>query len=461
MEPIETTYPRLQDVQDAYRLSPEGQRTVEEAYDAFRATHAPLITSVVAQMLPHLRQDAAAGRSIVFLGRDGHSFAAATRALAPDFYAASCHEAVLSRVVVEAAVQDLEANRGDRFPDYEGFRATRRRVAAEDVPGSYRRLTAYLRDTGVPAGRPESAVTLVDSSFKGTVQELLTAIYPHTDFQGRYASFGAAPDDPHPHRKRGYLVHLAAAQTGEGKGFPFDDLHPNVGLTFASKDPINSLEDTLHGPLDTPLRIAEGPVQVLQRTDRSQLQGFNPLLVPKKWRDPLAREAAKAAALLAVHDFAQEVAPGQQSQDWYDQRQREGEQATHEIRRWAARSIDADPGLKTVLDSITHRVDHPVITRLQDYLAGRGIPERETHQLWEKVENAPSRSHRADLIDEVIHTGVLPGRRGGRPSAEAARKRSTTTTRRPPGPGPGPADDGAAMPHRRGPDEAPGRGRGR
>jgi hypothetical protein len=191
VERIEALYPQLAAVQDAYQLTAGGRTAVAEAYAAFREFHGPLITSIAAQMLPDLRRDAAAGRHVVFVGRDGHSFAAATRALDPHFFDARCHEVVLSRVVAEAALQDLEVHRGARFPEVEGFRGTRNRVGPQDVPGAFRRLTAYLRTAGIPVGRPGSAVTLVDSSFKGTVQELLTAAYPHTDFQGRSGVMGA------------------------------------------------------------------------------------------------------------------------------------------------------------------------------------------------------------------------------------------------------------------------------
>ncbi|KAB8162029.1 hypothetical protein FH609_025835 [Streptomyces sp. 3MP-14] len=155
----------------------------------------------------------------------------------------------------------------------------------------------------------------MDSSFKGTVQELLTAAYPRTNFEGRYAFFGAAPEDTRSQKKHGYVVHLSAEQTAEGRGFPFEDLQSDRVLTFASKEPINAIEDSLHGPLDTPLRLeSSGPVQIPQRDDPIYLRGFNPALVPERFRDPLTREAIKAAALLAVHDSA--MAVDQTRPDW-------------------------------------------------------------------------------------------------------------------------------------------------
>ncbi|MFF4582142.1 hypothetical protein [Streptomyces sp. NPDC001389] len=378
-----------------------------ESYDVFRRFHGPFITSVAAQMLPDLRADAEQGRVVVFLGRDGHSFAAATRALAPDFFAQSCREVVLSRVVAEAALQDLERNRGAVFPEVDGFRGTRGRVAEADIHGSYRQLTAYLRGAGVPVGRDGSRVTVVDSSFKGTVQELLSAAYPSTDFQGRYAFLGLAPDDPRPDRKSGYVVHLRAEQTGEGKGFPFDDLHPDSAWTFASKDPINVIEDSLNGPLDTPVGIAGGvPRQRSQRDDPETVRGFNPLLMPERFREPMTREAIKAAALLAVYDAAAERSSSQASPDWAAVHMRERVEFVSAVRQWAERSTEVDPHLKTVLDSIVHRIDHPVYSKLQDHLAEKAVPDEQAARLWARMEQFPDRASRAAFVQDTVQRSV-------------------------------------------------------
>ncbi|MFD8083448.1 hypothetical protein ACFV4F_17315 [Kitasatospora sp. NPDC059722] len=385
---------------DNYQLTPAGRRAVTEAYDVFRRFHGPFITSIAAEMLPDLKADAEQGRLVVFLGRDGHSFAAATRALDPEFFARSCREVVLSRVIAEAALQDLEQNRGKQFPDIEGFRGTRDRVAPDSVLGAHRALTDYLDDENVPVGIPGSRLTLVDSSYKGTVQELLAAAYPRTDFEGRYAFFGAAPDDPNPDRKIGYVVHLKAEQTGEGKGYPFDDLHPNQGWTFASKEPINVIEHTLHSPMDTPRSVTvDGPQQRRQRDIPDALRGFNPSLVPERFRDPLTREAIKAAALVAVYDAAAErAALGPMDATWLAERMRERAQFTDAVRQWVDRSPEVDPQLKTVLDCVVRRVDHPVYSELRDHLAEQGISEEQAAQAWSRMEQFPDRASRADFV---------------------------------------------------------------
>lgn len=469
MAALEEQYAHLPALLNRYGLSVDARSAVTESYDVFRRFHGPFITSIAAQMLPDLRADAAQGHVIVFLGRDGHSFAAATRALAPGFFADHCREVVLSRVVAETALQDLERNRGASFPEVQGFRGTRGRVAEEDITGSYRQLTAYLRGAGIPAGRAGSRVTLVDSSFKGTVQELLSAAYERTHFHGRYAFLGAAPDDPRPERKQGYVVHLRAEQTGEGKGYPFDDLHPDMAWTFASKEPINVIEDCLNGPLDTPRRMTgAGPPQRLQRDDPESFRGFNPLLVPQRFRDPVTREAIKAAALLAVYDAAAERAPGQAEPHWLAHRMQERSEFTTAVRQWTARSELVDPQLKTVLDSVVRRADHPLYSQLQDHFAERGLSEGQAAGVWMRMEQLPGRGARATLVRETIGQAIegVSGARVAatpqmrRPDPRAARSRSTTTRGRPaPKNSPDAPPGTGGGPHQAPPERRRGRGR--
>ncbi|WP_308252410.1 methyltransferase domain-containing protein, partial [Pseudonocardia sp. KRD291] len=57
---------------------------------------------------------------------------------------------------------------------------------------------------------------MVDNSFKGTIQELLTAAYPNTAFAGRYSLRATHPADPHPETKVGYAFHQPARPRWRG-----------------------------------------------------------------------------------------------------------------------------------------------------------------------------------------------------------------------------------------------------
>jgi hypothetical protein len=398
---------KIESLLDAYDLPAEGRAGVRKAYDVFREHHGPFIASIAAQMLPDLHLDAEAGHQIVFLGRDGHSFAAAVRALDPDFFAQHCREVVTSRVVVECAIQDLENSRGDGFSAIDGFRGTRGHVRTQDVPGAFRRLTSYLRSNGLPVGKDDSKVTLVDSSFKGTVQELLSAAYARTHFQGRYAFYGAAPGDPHPGSKVGYVVNLQDPDlTGEGQGLPFRELPAEPSLTFACNEAIRVIEDTLHGPLGSPTGLTPvGPRQQPQSESGLPLRGLNPALVMSGLRDPRAYEAAKAAALVAVHDAAR-AAHDQPS--GFKTLSAHRELFTREVRTWLVERDASDPPLRAVLDSMVRREDRGLVEHLQRHFIGTGVSVDQAMPVWRDLAELSTLSEKQALADQVMNSSRGP-----------------------------------------------------
>ncbi|MBN9753966.1 hypothetical protein Ae406Ps2_6137c [Pseudonocardia sp. Ae406_Ps2] len=233
--------------------STDEQEAVGRAYEAFRAHHGRFVAAVSAEMLPDLHRDVAErGARIVFLGRDGHSYAAAVRGLAPDFYERHCTEIVLSRAVVEAALADLEHNAGARFDAVESFRG-RDRVDPTAAAGAFQALSDYLDDADIPTS--DGALTLVDNSFKGTIQELYSAAFPGVEVRGRYAIHAAHPDDPHPGTKTGYALHQPAA--GRWRGYPLAELPDEPELTLGAAEAVAAIEHTLHGPDTSPIELTD------------------------------------------------------------------------------------------------------------------------------------------------------------------------------------------------------------
>ncbi len=239
--------------------SPGEAETLRDAYQVVHDFQAPFLVKLADDMLDDLRETVANnpdGQRVVFVGRDGRSLAIAVAQLDPEFFRNHCSEVVLSRALVESAVQDLEHNQGKSFPQLLGFRGAAKKVDSADTVGAVGALTDYLHNHGVPVGMPLSRVTLVDTNYKGTVQELLTAVYPTTTFNGRYAFFAESPHDPHPGSKKGYALHLNKSESDGG--IPIDALPDDVARTFAHQDAIGSIEETLHGPLSSPKRIKAG-----------------------------------------------------------------------------------------------------------------------------------------------------------------------------------------------------------
>ncbi|MDN5932924.1 MAG: hypothetical protein L0I24_17975, partial [Pseudonocardia sp.] len=378
----------------------------------------PFVTAIAAEMLADLRADIAADpqRRVVFLGRDAYSYAAAIRGLDPEFFAAHASEIVLSRVLVDAALQDLERHTGATFDSVEPFRV-RTRVHPSEVDGAAQALTDYLDDAAVPITTPGSTVTLVDNSFKGTIQELLTAAYPDTTFTGRYALHATHPDDPHPDdphpdSKTGYAFHQPAG--ARWRGIPEAQLPTEPELTFGAADALAVIEDTLNGPDSSPRTITGGrPVQHPLRGDPEPLRGLNPALVAPDWHDPAVRAAIKTAALLAVADAATGAAPtlaGAPGPALRAHRLAVQQNFSTQTRAWIQHDRPLDPALGELLDSFVLRADHAQLAALHDTLAQTGVTETAAAPIWERLARSTGLDETAALVDDTIAALTAPAR---------------------------------------------------
>ncbi|WP_344162044.1 ABC transporter permease [Nocardiopsis rhodophaea] len=345
------------------------------------------MASIAAEMGDDLQSDVknhSDAHRVVFLGRDGHSLAIATAELYPEFFNAHCSEVVLSRAVVDSALQDLEKNYKKTFPNVEEFRGARKKVSPENVDDSHIALREYLRNNNIPVGKEGSSVTLVDTSFKGTVQELLSAAYPNTEFTGRYAFYSQSPEDPHPGTKIGYVFHQEVSDSW--KGLPKPDLPNDVSQTFGNQDALGVIEETMHGPLGSPKKITgSGPTQTPQRHESNATEGINPILISPSYQSPDVREAVKAAAFMAVQDTARDSAQKRaRGEDWKGELMQKREHFTQQVRLWVEKKPGVDTQLKTVLDSFVRRADKGCVKDLANELKSRKMSPEQQESVWER-----------------------------------------------------------------------------
>ncbi|USX51223.1 toxin glutamine deamidase domain-containing protein [Lentzea sp. HUAS12] len=383
---------------------PEKRQALADTYDTAREYTAPIIVDVAARIQDDLRvlTDADPDHRVVYLGRDGHSLALASRELDPEFFDRHASEVVLSRAVVEAALRDIERSDPDRdLSAIDEFRL-HKKVADEDVPGAYDRLSEYLDSAGVPI-HGDGGISLVDTSYKGTVQEMLTAAYPDPEFQGHYAFHGQSPGDPHPDAKKGYLVDL---EPEDGGGKPLRELSDDPGRTFAHQDAIGVIEETLHGTMSSPRRIDEdGPVQQPQRFEPDPTAGINPLKVAEPFQDPVVREGAKAMSLRAVVDVAREMAELRAGGGaWRDELSARAEHGRDQVRSWVAEDASGDPRFREVMDSLVRRGDKGAVLAVE--AAVRDLPPDEQRRVWTEFGALPSIAER----DEYAR-GLREGKR--------------------------------------------------
>jgi hypothetical protein len=392
--------------------SQDDVRTLRDAYAVAYEFLAPLIVRIADDMLADLRADVGSRRTdrVVALGRDGHSLALAMAKLDHRFFRQHVSNVVLSRALVENALQDLENHQGLKFPQVQGYRRVASRVDPADTIGGFRILSDYLQANHVPVGQPQSRITVFDTSFKGTVQELLAAIYPETTVTGRYAFFGESPHDPHPGSKKGYEVHLAADQTRQGR--PFYELPAEESKTFAHQLAINSVEELLDGPMTSPVRIgADGPAQTGQRNEPGQLVGLSQGLVSPRLRHLRVREGVKVVNLLAVAHCAQHAALLRDSGGDYRPRLEVGAQRFRaEIRGWIGGG-ETDPRLKEFLDSFVHRADKQQAELLQRALESAQVPASDSAPIWAAYDRCGSYDDKRVFVQNVLSSAQSAGGR--------------------------------------------------
>jgi len=392
--------------------------TMRDAYLVAYEFPAPLMVRVADNMLADLRADIGSGTDrILALGRDGHHLVFAMRMLDHAFMQQNCSNLAVSRALVENALQDLENHQGARFPQVDGFRRVASRVNPADTVAGFRVLSEYLPLRRVPVGRPGSRVTVFDTSFKGTVQELLSAVYPETTFTGRYAFHGASPHDPHAGSKKGYEVHLAATE-GRG-GLPLYELPSDISKTFAHQLAINSIEELFDGPMSSPVRIgAAGPEQTGQRHRPELLHGLSRGRISPRLRHLAVREGVKVMNLHAVADLAGDVARVRDAGGNYRDRLDDwAHRYWTEIRAWISGG-STDPRLAEFLDSFVHRADKKQADLLQKTLDRARVPEAAREPIWTAYEQCGSAEDKKVFVENVLNStrasGGSDGRREGK-----------------------------------------------
>jgi hypothetical protein len=372
-------------------------------YDVARLHSAPFITKIAHDMLPDLHADIEGhpGQVVAFVGRDGRSLAIATRALDPNFYEQHCVEITLSRASVESALQDLAAQTGQTFPELDHFRDAMNKVDPTTIPGSWLRLTRYLESSGIPIQGTSPRITLVDTSYKGTVQILLGGIFPHATFQGRYAFFAESPHDPQPGTKTGYILNFSGPEANNGKPHA-EHLPTEVDRTFSHSSALASIEDTLQGPGTSPKGFDDdGPISKPQRTDPRPTAGLNPIRVHPSLADPLIREGVKHLNLLAVQDVATRVAQlraaGEPIGPLLDE---QASQYTDTVRRWIT-GDNPDPGFKAVADSFVRSVDKRAVNDLSAILEVEGFNRQEVGSIWRQFDQLTSLADKQAFVAQL------------------------------------------------------------
>ncbi len=388
-------------------------------YDLTKEYLAPFMVKTAIDMLPDLRRAVARNPSarVVFVGRDAFCLGYVVSALDPDFYRRSCRSMYLSRSIVDAALRELEATTGADFAAIEHFR---KRPAPETSPGAaWQALTTYFAENDIRLDTDDAEVLLVDTGYKGSVQEMLSAAYPRTRFRGHLVFFAASRRDPHPGSKRGYALHLDLDRGNDGLAIR-GRLPDDVELTFAHLEAILAVEELLQGSALSPPALCPGgrPLTLRQRHEPRPLAGINPVLVAAEYRDPFLREGVFSMNVTAVSQYAHAVAPrivasgpdwyrAPATADWYVELAERSVRLRDRIRAWVGRT-DPDPAFARCLDAFVHRADKTVVTDLEAAVAAAGLSAADRDAVWRRYDRCATLDERRDFTTRLVTEPPAP-----------------------------------------------------
>ncbi len=378
--------------------SPAKFRAIRIARELSWQYFAPFMTKVAVDMLPDLRRIIALNHRarVIFVGRDGFSLGHIVERLDPLFHNQFCREFHIARVTADAAVHEAELWQVDAFHEVREFRKdgphrseTLRRSGWQDLVASFEADATYLDN-----GRAEFA--LIDSGYKGSIQEMLAAAFPDARFHGFYIFHGSSPRDPHPDSKKGYILHLGPGHFTQGRAIR-DKLLDDPELTFAHHDAIVALEDLLRGSSD---RAPSASISREVSLASSELQGINPILVAHEYLDDSVREAVRAIVLRTTNDYAGRYAAWRRSDPsvaWADLVFNAGK-LRPQIHAWMAQ-YPGDPGLRRLLDSFVRKADKQLVDQLAITMQVMGMTYHERHELWKAFNDCGLLTQKTALVN--------------------------------------------------------------
>lgn len=373
---------------------------VSATFEVGRDLLAPLMVKAAVDILPHLQDlvDQDPHTRIVFAGRDSFSLGYVVNAIDPGFSATYCRSLYLTRTIVDAALADLE-RQGQSFAAIETFRKRRPGTASSTA---WQRLQDYLQASNLQMESASGPVVIVDTGYKGSIQEMLAAAHPGVQFTGHYVFYSAAPDDPHPGTKRGHVFDAGTGPARGGRALR-GDLPRDPSLTFAHHEAIVAVEELLQGSQLSPTAMDPTGRPRLRRARRTgdPYEGLNPMLIGDEFTDPVLREGVLAFNVFAVSRLARRVAghvdPSVQgwyrtatASAWYHELAAQVERLRDNLRLWISR----DPGgamhpvLRRMLDSFVHRSDRHLIRALDERI--REWPVERQAQIWAAFDRCPT-----------------------------------------------------------------------
>ncbi|QQQ75473.1 hypothetical protein IOD16_30955 [Saccharothrix sp. 6-C] len=375
------------------------QQAVDTAWDTVYRYFGPFITKVAVDMLADLRefQEAASGRRLraIFVGRDALALSYAIHQLDPAFHHFFCRElAPVSRAVTHEAIKDAERWWPQRLDAVQGYRYRKPQVQRSRTaePANWDEMLEYLQIDNIYLD-PKDAVddfVVIDTGYKGSIQEMLAAAYPQVTFRGLYVFHAATSSARSP--KKGYVLDLDAKRGFNGAAITrrvVDD----PTLTFAHHDGIVAVEEMLSGGLDSV--VAADP-----------LEGISPRRIDAKFRSRQVRYAVFTVSQLAVADYAADIRRlARRSGYWYEALSNAASALPRQVHAWLTRS-EMDEDLRLLLDSFVRRADKTLVATLADHLRASGRDDVE--DIWRMFDECRTMRAKESMVEALLRPPFKP-----------------------------------------------------
>jgi hypothetical protein len=269
------------------------RRALFEAAHVTASYTGPFLLNYVQDMRPVTRALIAKQPEtrLLFVARGGTPLYECFAILEPQLIAEHGIHVSLSRVLVEAAIRDLERRTGlvigNPAVRYQG-----KDIDDSLIDGAYAATTLYLLEAGALGG----ARVIFDICHRATLQKMLQALYSKTRFSGQYLFYEEVQGDPSPDTKRGYALHRRLTEP------IVDGAAVHEGALLGREEIMRAVEDTLNGPYSTTVRIVDGKPQRYLEAGlhrRMDLGRIDPV-----WKDENLRIAAKDLNLRVLRSLA-------------------------------------------------------------------------------------------------------------------------------------------------------------
>lgn len=370
--------------------SPAKLRAIETAYRTAFWYLGPFITKIAADMLSEMATIVTSTQRrphVLFIGRDAAAIGYAIEELTPGFHNQFCSAvAPLSRALADTVAEEAAFWFPDSVAAIEQYRKPGPHRELDVDVGAWQGLVDFLEVCNAYLDNSDALFILVDTGYKGSIQEMLTVAYPNAVFYGLYAFYAAATRSSV--RKKGMILNLDYEQGWGGQAIR-DRIIDDPALLFAHHDAVVAVEELLRGESETNMM-------------KDPLDGLNPTKISAYYTERDVRRATLALHQIAITAYAAHDIDARDNspETWYSNLGVAAERFPRELYAWLTRR-PCDAALRTLLDSFVRRADKHFVKALAEVLEAAGVPKRMKRRIWRSFDQQNTLSTKGAFVESL------------------------------------------------------------